>query len=256
MKRFLVIMVCICMIMSTCSYAEEEKDPGFFESVGNWFGQAWNDSTAWVSQAWTDSTTWVSNAWGDSGKWISQAWNDSSKWISDIWGDASTWAADTYTNVSGSVSTWWEETFNKTEALDEVWTKNDNVARAFESLKEYLIEQGLSAINENDLGNNISVHEINSQLLKKLNLNDSDVKKVLDTIQAYSEQKGLSVSSVEAIMLPYLLQLTVDSETVGNVNIPAIAVAQYLTGVIEKLGIKSEEDAQLLAARVNKIFGE
>ena len=252
MKRFLGILICLCLLVTSISFAEEQKEPGFFESVGNWFGQAWDDTSSWVSQAWTDSTTWVSNAWGDASKWVSQAWNDSSKWVSDIWGDVSTWASDSI----DSVGVWWEETFNKSVSIDESWMLDDAVGLAFNNLRKYLFDVKVNAAQGGETEVKVSVHDLLAQLLSKLKLSEADIDKVFETIKAYSESKGISVDAMEAIMLPYLLQLANDSETIGNVNIPAIAVAQYLTGVVEKLGVKNEQEAQLLAAKVTELFEE
>lgn len=250
MKRFLSIVICLCLIVPSCTFAEEGGS--VFDSIENWFKQAWDNSSAWVSQAWNDSASWVSNAWGDASEWVGQAWNDSSKWVSDIWGDVSAWAVDSYNSVSGTIGTWWNDTFNKTTVIDEAWVSDDAVAQAFNSLQEYLIKYKINTL----LNGKASVHDLITQLLANLKLNDADTKRVLDTIQAYAEEKGISVSAMEAIMLPYLLQLTIDSESLGNASIPAVAVAQYLTGVVEKLGIKTEEEAQLLAKRVHQIFAK
>ena len=91
-------------------------------------------------------------------------------------------------------------------------------------------------------------------LLEKMKLDETNINRIFSTVEAYSKEKGISVESIEAIMLPYLLQLSAGFESMGNMNIPAVAVAQYLTGVFEKLGVKTEEDAQLLAEKVKQIF--
>ena len=88
------------------------------------------------------------------------------------------------------------------------------------------------------------MEEAFTDLLKKLNLEDDDIRKILETVRAYAAEKGISEESLEQIMLPYLVQLAEDGSKAQNGQIPAIAVAQYLTGLMTEKGIGTEEDAQ------------
>ena len=47
-----------------------------------------------------------------------------------------------------------------------------------------------------------------------------------------------------------MTQLAVDSGSAGNGKIPAVAVAQYLTGIIEKIGLENEKQAQQLISEL------
>ena len=257
MKRFLSIIVCICLLIPSFGAAEAENEPGFFESLGVCADQAWKDASAWALHAWKDARGWMDQAWGDSAEWIERAWNESSAWVKDIWGDVSAWAAEKYDTVSGSVRAWWEETFRKTAAIDEALLSDEKAGQTFDSLRTSLLEYKASLAAEGIPDANITVHDYSVHLLKELKLDDTNIERIYETVQAYAESKGLPAGDVEAIMLPYLLQLTLDGITVGSVmNIPAVAAAQYLTGVFEKLGVHNDEDARLLAAKVYEIFDE
>ena len=89
-----------------------------------------------------------------------------------------------------------------------------------------------------------TIKEVYTDLLSKLNLNDEDIVKVLETIRVYAEQYGITVETIGKIILPYLVQLIADYVLAQDGQIPAIAVAQYLTGIMVKEEIDTEEEAQ------------
>ncbi len=257
MIRFLSVVICICLLASSCCAAESADEPGFLESLGSWLAQTWEEASAWASQAWKEARAWIDQAWGDSSEWIERAWNASSEWVKDIWGDVSAWAAEKAQSVSGSIRAWWEITFSKSSVIDEAWLSDDQDGEAFAGLREHLLAYKASLAAEGNPEAKVTVHDYTIHLLKELKLDDESIRRIYETVQAYAGSKGLSVDDVEAIMLPYLLQLTLDGITVGSVDhIPAVIAAQYLTGVFEKLGVHNDEDARLLAAKVSGIFDE
>jgi len=252
-KRLIALLLSLCLCVS---FAHAEESGSIFDDIGSWFSQAWEDSSKWVEQAWGDASKWVDQAWkdapawletawGDASKWVEQAWKDSSEWAVSIWGDVSTWASGTFQSASGSVSAWWTETFKKvTEAKDQTWGW---IRSASGSVRAKIIDIYLKVTagerkDSPDAGQ--TMDEVYTDLLKKLNLNDEDTGKVLETIGVYAERNGMSVDSVEQIMLPYLVQLVEDSSLAKNGQIPAIAVAQFLTGIMVEEKIGTEEDAQ------------
>jgi len=249
-KRLIALILVSCLFISVAC-AEEEQGGSVLDAIGGWFGQAWEDSSKWVSQAWTDASSWVSNAWGDASKWVGQAWNDSATWATGIWGDVSTWAVDT----SDSVSAWWTETFNSVSgAKDETWSW---INKEQKDLHDELVKKYKDAILSAQSGASSAGEELQkayAELLGKLKLNDTDISKVIDTIKAYAAEKGITAESMEQILLPYLMKLVEDSTAAGNGKIPAIAVAQYLTGIAERLGISNEEQAQLLITGLDEIL--
>jgi len=255
MKRLLVTALAVCMLCTgicTAGTASVFDDIGGWlsqagEDVSKWVSQAADDVSKWVEQAWKDAPAWIENAWGDASKWIEQAWGDSAKWAEGIWGDVSAWATKTYNTASGQVSAWWNETFNTVTAT----TRNawDWLAKEKEALIPMLSEKygeirkaaedGLASAGEKLSG-------IFAELLKVLKLNDADVSKVMQTISAYAESKGISLYSIEMAMLPYIAQLALDSGLYENADMPAVAVAQYLIGIFEKNGIGTEAQVQEL----------
>lgn len=252
-KKLVAVLLSVCIFVSV-AYAEDSEN--VLDSIGNWFGQAWEDSSKWAEQAWDDASkwaeqawkdahAWLENAWGDASKWIEQMWNDASPKLNEIWGDVSSWATGVYNSVTGDVSAWWTETFKKvTEAKDQAWgwiksTSEDVRAKIIEKYLE-LFSKGQNGSSDSDK----TMEEEYTDLLKKLNLNDDDVVKIMETIKVYADQNGIAVETLEEIMLPYLVMLIEDASLAQNGQIPAIAVAQYLTGIMVEEGIGSEEDAQ------------
>jgi len=245
MKRLIssvLILSCLCLMPST-TLAEEESKPNLFESIGTFFSNTWNDVSSWTGDRWSDFTTWVSGAWGDASKWVTQAWSDSSAWVTDIWGDASNWVVESYESASGTISAWWAETFNQvTDTNENAWTWLRESASVMDAQNRSLLYQIRDVLCSSE-GTDEKSKEVFYALLTHLGASGSDADKVWETIQAYSEQKGISTMSAVQISLPYLLQLKIDSEAEANSSIPAVAVAQYLTAIIEKMGISSESIA-------------
>ena len=64
MKRFLSVLISICLLIPSFGAAGAENEPGFFESLGVWADQAWKDASAWALQAWKDARAWMDQAWG------------------------------------------------------------------------------------------------------------------------------------------------------------------------------------------------
>ena len=49
MKRFITVLLVLCMMLSATSYAEEEKPKSIWDSIGGWVNQAVEDTTNWDS---------------------------------------------------------------------------------------------------------------------------------------------------------------------------------------------------------------
>ena len=253
MKRFVALILSLVMSCSI-ALAEEEQPKSVWDSIGGWFGQAWEDTSGWVSQAWSDASKWVEGAWGDASKWVEQAWNDSSQWVTDIWGDVSTWASETYESTSGTIGAWWAETFNKvTDTADNPWKWLADESKALQPEALETLSSVKEAVISNDSDAEAKVKAAFTTLLKRLNLNDEDSQRVWDTIDAYANQKGISKLAASKLALPYLFQLTIDS-TETSEGIPAIAIAQYLTAIIEKLGINTTDMADQLVNQLNEVL--
>ena len=105
MKRFITVLLVLCMMLSAASYAEEEKPKSIWDSIGGWVNQAVEDTSNWASQAVEDTTNWVSNAATDAWNWTTGAANDAWNWTTGATNDAWNWtvrtASDTWNGVSG-----------------------------------------------------------------------------------------------------------------------------------------------------------
>lgn len=257
---FLIAVAACCVI--SISFAEEGQKSGeILDSISSFFSNTWNDASGWVEGAWTDTTKWVDvvwkdatvwikSSWGDASKWIEQAWNDSSTWVSDIWGDASNWAADT-------VSAWWTSTFNiVTQDSKDAWAWIKDRADRLKAYGVELFESVKDAVSSADEHAEEKLEKVFFSMLEKLSINETDANKVWETICSYAEQKNISTIATIKLSIPYLLQLCVDSAEQSNVNIPAVAVAQYLTGIIEKLGINDNDAAYELVIQLNDALSD
>lgn len=248
MKRCLIFGLILCL---TCSvaFAEEEQSKSIWDSIGGWFNQAAEDTSNWVSQAWSGASKWTEGAWGDASKWVEQAWNGSSTWATEIWGVVSTWAVDTYDNATGTVSSWWTETFNSvTKYKNDTWNWiTEESASSNAKFKEELTTIQ-SAILDSEVD---AVKTVFDKMISQLGLTDEDAEKVWSTVKSYAEEKGISHLTAAKLALPYLFKLTVDGGTSNN-GIPAIAIAQYITAIVEKLNISSEHDANELVQQLSK----
>lgn len=257
LAAFFLVVILWCSSISFSLAEEEQKTGRIFDSIGSFFTDtwndastwaegAWNDTTKWVDDAWKDATAWISGAWGDASKWVEQAWNDSSAWVSNIWGDATSWVSDT-------VSTWWTSTFNTvTEDSKNAWAWLQDKADGLKAQGTDLLEGAKAAVASFGDSAEGKVKESIFAMLVKLGVNETDSEKVWATIQAYAEQKGIFPIAAAKLSIPYLLQLCADSADQANGNnIPAVAVAQYLTGIIEKLGVNDNAAADERVSQLN-----
>jgi len=175
--------------------------------------------------------------------------------VLNIWGDASTWVTETAHTVSESVSNWWVDTFqtvtDKTNGALE-WVGNES--EAFKStLKEKYTD--IAAAAKDGIANaGESIKNVYEDLLKKLNLNEIDTAKILETLKVYADKIGVSVTTVAAALLPYLVKIVIESTVTGK-SIPAVAVAMFLTAVIDKLDVTTEEQAEQLVDGFVKQLG-
>lgn len=242
MKRISVLLLAI-MLIFTYAHAEEEEPKSVWNNIGSFFSNTWSSVSDFAGNAWNGAAQWIEGAWGDTSKWVEQAWNDTSTWAVDIWGDASTWVVETYESASGTVSAWWAQTFNTvTDNVENKWAWLAEEKTRLQVQYGPVVENLKAVVNSSGEAEKQEVQQVFDELLSRLGLDEGNKQKVWDTMKAYAEQKGISESAMEKLVLPYLLQLVIDSEGTGD-SIPAIAVAQYLTGVVEKLGVSSNEDA-------------
>ena len=248
-KRLVAVLLSMCLFVSA-AYAEDGGN--VLDSIGDWFGQAWDDSSKWTEQAWNDSSEWAGqawkdasgwaeNAWGDASKWMEQAWNDASPELEKIWGNVSDWAAGVYNAATGTVSVWWMDTLKKvTETKDQAWGW---IQSASEDVRANIADAYTRIQNvPSDVWK--TIQEVYADLLKKLKLNDADIVKVLATVGLYAEQKGITVETLAKVLLPYLVQLIADYALTQGGQISAVAVVLYLTGIMVEKKIGSEEQAQ------------
>ncbi|MCQ2458030.1 MAG: hypothetical protein MJ142_04760 [Clostridia bacterium] len=153
--------------------------------------------------------------------------------------------------MSDTFSAWWTDTFNTvTEDSKNVWSWLKTKANGLKALGTDLFEDAKAAVASAGESAMEKVKGLISAILTKLGINEADAEKVWGTINAYAKQKGIATLSAAKLAIPYLLQLCVDSADQANGDIPAVAVAQYLTGIIEKLGVDDNAEADGLVSQL------
>jgi len=248
-KRFIAITLVICLV-SSFAFAEEEQG-----SVLDWLRNAWEDTKTWAGDTldeakqvsgdlWDSVKSWIGEKWGSASEWVEKTWNSSSDWITNIWGDASTWVTDTYNSVSESVGAWWIDVFNTvTEKTDKAMEWVGNESEAFKSMLSEKYKDISTAAGDSIANAGESIKKTYDDLLKKLNLEDVDIEKILETIRQYAAMINVSAETVATALLPYLVKLVIESTVTGK-SIPAVAVAMFLTAVVNKMDITTAEQAQ------------
>ncbi|MBQ8137033.1 MAG: hypothetical protein IJ174_06330 [Clostridia bacterium] len=250
-KRLIAILLLLCMVFTKAVAEEQEQPKSFLDAIGDWYDQA----VQTISEAWEKAGAWMEGAWGDASQWVKQAWNDSAQWATEIWGDVSTWASETYATASDSISHWWTETFNAvTDFSKNTWNWLTQEATELKTTFKDDFEAIRTAILEKEEKQESALQNAYTRLLTKLSLNEEDAKRVWDTVGAYAEQKGISPLLARKLALPYLFQLTVDRSKATD-DMPPIAIAQYLTGILEKLNVKSSDEADALIVELTDVLG-
>lgn len=222
-KRFVALLLAFCLVISN-AYAEEENT-SIFNTIGNWFNQAVEDTSNWASQAWSDVSAWAGQAWDDSSKWVSQAWEDSTVWASTNWDGFTIWMN---TVVSGNPYSWIPN-----EILDNGLFAYD----IFVDLRNFLA----------DNPNREQLHKKFIDYLSELSLLNEDKDILWNTLQDWSDEKNLSSKQVIKIVLPYINRLQIEgSSAIGDdVILSGPVVAQYLLTILESMKLDSSTKADM-----------
>ena len=91
-------------------------------------------------------------------------------------------------------------------------------------------------------------------LLGKLHISASDILRIWDTVRAYAEYKNIPLLVARKLVLPYLLELVVEGTEVDG-RISAITISQFITGIMEKIGIDSGATLEEILARLMNTLG-
>jgi len=243
-KRIVALVLAVCLCASF-AFAEDEKEEK----------EEKKSVTEKMTEAWNDTKSWVGDAWGHASEWVTDTWNSGSEWVTDVWGDASTWVSENYDSAAKSVSSWW------TGMIDAAGSKANNAwkwigqeSQAFVSTVSEKYEDIRAAAQKGLTEAGDSIKKVYEDLLKKLNLDDIDIAKILETIKTYAAKIGVSSAKVAIILLPYVVKTVNESITTGK-SIPAIVVAQLLTAVANELELNKEGQADLLIEKLVEALG-
>lgn len=246
------IMLCASMPCCVAEQAASQEEGGLFDRLGDFFSDAWEDVSSWAQEAWNDVSGWAESAWGDASEWVMRAWDESSAWVVEIWGEASAWATESYE----AVSAWMTDTFNNvTDSARSAWQwlKEETAnlsARGSEALQK--IREALSETDEDEADAEVKASFY--ELLGMMDIIGEDADKVWQTVQAYAKEKGIPTLTAAKLALPYLFQLAISQDASVTGKIPPVMIAQYLTGVFEKEGVTSGEDAEALLQQLQQVL--
>lgn len=217
------------------------------EDVTEWAGQAKEDATdwadqakegvsGWLDQAGSDVAGWTGQAWKDSSSWVVQAWDDSSKWVSKAWVNSTDWTSDNWDNFV-------------------IWLECTTSKGPYYWLNEFVLDDGLPAyeslvVLRNFLKTSPSIGQYSQwydEQLSKLSLLKEDKSIIWDTLQKWSEDKGIPFQQTVELALPYLTRLTVQGESAigDDVVFSGPVVAQYLLMSLESMKLDSSNTASL-----------
>ena len=234
-KRVIALALAVSMFVGV-AFAEDKQQQSIFDSIGGWFSQAWDDSSKWVTHAWEDSSAWVVQAWSDVSDWTAQAWDDSSKWVSQAWADTSEWASVNWDNFI-------------------VWVNVLTSGDPYSWIKDVVIDNGVLAYDAyaelrsfiNEKPNADQLHQKYDAVFSELSLLDQDKAKLWETLQEWSDAKGLPIELSSQLALPFLLRLVIEGESVIDENavFSGPVVGQYLLTILDAMNLDSTGTAEM-----------
>ena len=248
-RRFMVLVLVLCMV-APLACAEDKGG-----TVLDWIEQKVDSAVTWASEKWKDASPWIEKTWGEASEWVERSWSDAFVWAADIWGDVSSWAAEKYDTAVDLAGIWWADTFKKvTNVKNNAWDWVQTESKEVKDQIALKYNEAVEAAKKGTAEAGEKIQSVYSELLKKLEYTEEDISKILETIKVYAAQKGISLLSMQKVMLPYLIKLVIDSQVSGRISIPPIAVAQFLIGIIEKDNLQTEEQAQQLIDNLDGIL--
>ena len=210
-KQIVSVLLVICF-MPFISYAEE-KDKGFFESIGDWVAQAWDDSSKWISQAWTDSSKWISQAWDDSSAWVAGNWSGFVIWLKTVTSD------NPYSWIRDMV-------------LDEGILAYDE----YVAIRTFL----------SDNPDSVRIKETLFKMFSELSLLNEEKETIWELFSQWAEEHKVTTEQVAKLSIPFVERLIIKGEEAlgEDIDFSGPAIAQYLIMTLEAIKIGSHEDAE------------
>lgn len=206
------------------------------KDAAEWAGQTKEDVSGWLNQAGADVAEWTGQAWKDSSSWVVQAWDDSSKWVRKAWINSTDWTSDNWGNLV-------------------IWLERTTSRGPYYWLNEFALDDDLPAYEglvelRSFLKTSPSIEQYSQwydDQLSKLSLLKEDKSIIWDTLQKWSEDKGISFQQTVELALPYLTRLTIQGESAigDDLVFSGPVVAQYLLMSLESMKLDSSNTASL-----------
>lgn len=248
MKKWMGILLAAALFCGMIIPASAESTAP--EQPASKLAEKWNSTRE-------EAASWISETWGSLSKQIDQLWNDSTGWASSVWSDVSTWAEDKWNRSADTLSAWWVNAFNRvTEKKEKAWSWLAEKADALRQKKQELFEAMRKAVGEEDDASAKGTRDAFVMIMDAFDIQAFDIDRVWHTIELYAEKKGFTTASTAKIMLPALLDLQEVHEEESDEELPAIIIAQYLTGVVDNMDLQTEEDAKAYVQLLNDTLNE
>ena len=217
LKRWVSLVLILCLVSSVAFAEGGNKD--IFGQIGDWFSQAWKDTTEWVAQAWDDSS-----------KWISQAWQDSTAWVAGNWSAFTIWVR---TVTSENPYSWIRDM-----VLDEGILAYDS----YVEIRDFI-------------ASNPDASAIKDKLFAKLSeqsLLNEEKDKIWEIFESWSAEHHVKAEQIALLSIPFVERLNIIGvESLGtDIEISGPSIAQYLITILEAMNINGHEDAE---ARINAL---
>lgn len=240
-KRFLSFFMVLCMLTSV-AFGES-----VLNSIGNWFGQAAEDTANWTSQAWEDTTAWTTQAWDDASAWTAQAWEDVSQWTAQAWEDSSKWVSQAWADSTNWTATNWDNFI--------IWVNTVISGDPYSWMKDVILDNGILAYDQyvevrSFLNSDPSLEQIHRKyddILSELSLLNEDKVILWNMLEQWSEEKGLSLEQTSKLALPFLVRLLIEGEPVigEGTTFSGPVVGQYIMMILDAMNLDSRDTANM-----------
>lgn len=254
-KRFVSLLLAICMAIST-AFAEEEKPKSVWDSIGGWFDQAAEDTSAWAGQALQDTSEWASQTWSDASGWAGQAWQNASTWIAQAWDDSSKWVEQAWKDSRDWINTNWDNFI--------IWMNTVTEGNPYSWINDMIGEDGLLAYNtftelrsfyaeDPDLER---LHSYFIDSLGELSLLTEDKETVWSTVQLWAEAKGLPMDKSAKLLIPFVCRLLIrGSSAIGEDAVfSGPVVTKYLLTILESMNLDSVNTEDMKLKILNSVL--
>ena len=130
MKRWVCYLLVVCLMIGfPCAFSEEsvETDDDFFDSVGHFFSNTWDNVSEFAGNTASDIGEKASGAWQDASQFASEKWSQLSDKASKTWADVSKAAGNAWYGAGETISGVWNNVTGAFEPKEEIDSNNSDI---------------------------------------------------------------------------------------------------------------------------------